>query len=236
MERKAMRLLQMKLKGVMILIAAIAIALGLARWSLALSLLFLEAVVAYPIYATEPEDWSSSAKVAYAVGIFGPTLCLIFDPVVFQGGDEHGPILDGCRTFAYAFIGLEMAVFALWLSAGLALARVSGLLSGALGTGAVFAACIGVLILPFTLLGLLVGIGVLGIVPFLVALSFFSQSKAAADLGRAAQPRWQLRIMQAVGAALAVGLPVLMHLTCDLPPLFIWGVGNLDDALSGKFR
>jgi hypothetical protein len=42
--------------------------------------------------------------------------------------------------------------------------------------------------------------------------------------------------MQLAGAALAIGIPVLMQLTCDLPPLFMWGLANLDDALSGKYR
>src|SRR5690349_65449 len=93
-EGQAMRRPQINLKGVLILIAAIAVVLGLARLSLALSLLFLEAVVAYPIYAHESDDRSRNAGYAYVVGVFGPTLCLIFDPVIFQGGDEHGPVLD----------------------------------------------------------------------------------------------------------------------------------------------
>lgn len=231
-----MRFPQMKLKGLLILIAAISIALGLARLSLALSLLFLEAVVACRIYATDPDDSFSGPGFAYLVGVFGPTLCLIFDPLIFQGGDEHGPILGEYRTFSYGFIGLEMAIFAFWLSAGPAFGRPSGLLSGALGVGSALAAFVGVLILPFTLMGLLAGIGALGIIPFLVARTFFLQSKAAANVGRASLPPWGLRVMQLAGAALAIGIPVLMQLTCDLPPLFIWGVANLDDALSGKYR
>jgi hypothetical protein len=56
-----------------------------------------------------------------------------------------------------------------WASAGPAFGRPSGLLSGAVGVGSALAAFVGVLILPFILLGLLAGIGALGIIPFLVA-------------------------------------------------------------------
>jgi hypothetical protein len=208
-----MRPPQITLKGFMILIATIAIAVGLARWSLALALIFVEAVVAYPVVTTAPDAPFSKPGFDDLLGVAGPSLCLIIDPLLFQGGDEHGPILDGCRTFCYGFIGVEMAILVLWLCAGPGLGRACGFVSGAMGVGAVFAACLGLLILPFSLMGLVIGIGALGIIPFLVARTFYSQSKASADAGRASLPPWRLRILQAVGAALSVGLPVVIQLT-----------------------
>jgi len=107
-------------------------------------------------------------------GIFAPLLCLIFDPFVFRYNSFLGSPLVEYRVFAYLGIILGTITLTCWLTfnhhIGL---KWKGFFAGILLFGAIFASIGGIVLLPFSLLGLLAyGIGLLGFIPFITGFVF----------------------------------------------------------------
>jgi hypothetical protein len=208
----------------MAVIAALALGMGLTRWNLVFGvvyflLLFMVVIVTTPGDDNHSRRFRPDAKRAgycYLAGVIGPTICLFLDPMVFQGGDEDGPILQTYRLYCYSFMGLEMVLFTLWLWAGSALGPACGFISGALWAGVLFALGIGLPLLPLSAIGLVVLIGALGFTPFFTAYAFGLQARLAA---RSAQPQVSpntLLILQFAGAAIAVVFSMVIGCLLDL--------------------
>jgi hypothetical protein len=110
-------------------------------------------------------------------GILLPLAMLAIDPAVFHGdGISEGPILGAFAPGCYFGMLVGMLALAIFL-----LARPrSALLSGTLAGAACFACLLGLVLLPFSLLGLLAnGVGILGLSPFVTALVIGRQAKLA---------------------------------------------------------
>ena len=100
-------------------------------------------------------------------GVVLPVIALVVDPIVFQGGFfGEQPFLARFHLFAYLFCGLQMGIFLCWRTLGRHLLPVAGLIGGVLLAGALFSFIVGVLILPLTLVGLVILIGIVGFTPF----------------------------------------------------------------------
>jgi hypothetical protein len=97
---------------------------------------------------------------------------VVLDPLVFKASvvlPEFGlPLLQRYVVFAYAEMVLSMAALAYWLRWQAA----SPFLAGLLCSGALFALWLGMILLPFSLLGLLALLGILGFSPFWSSLVF----------------------------------------------------------------
>jgi len=137
-------------------------------------------------------------------GILVPLGCLLLDPIVFR---PRG-LLQRHALFAYATIGLSFLSLAVWLSCR----RPASLLAGALAAGAVFSFVLGVLLLPYSTMGLLAIIGVLGFAPFLTSFVYWRNSLRAYALGPASRgaagaDALTRRLAAAVAFVLVVGLP-----------------------------
>lgn len=158
--------------------------------------------------STTPPD-RTPARLAFdlAFGFAVPAACLTLDPLVFRGGLGGGPLLGPYAVAGYAAVALGMAALAGWLLAG----RPPALLAGLLAGGGGFALGLGLLLLPLSLIGLAVAIGVLGFTPLLTAAVFLRNARRAWGVARSgtrsggsAVPVWA-----AVGMAAAVGPPWL---------------------------
>lgn len=101
-------------------------------------------------------------------GIALPLFCLAADPFVFRDSFLGAPLLADYRLLAYTAMALAMVSLGLWLAFGRWPALFCGLLVG----GALFAALLGLRLLPFSLPGLVVLIGALGLAPFVTAFVF----------------------------------------------------------------
>jgi hypothetical protein len=148
-----------------------------------------------------------TAGYSAGVGVILPLICLILDPLILKGGTEHSPIFREERVYLYSFFGLEILVLSLSLWRKEKLGRASGVAAGMLFSGAVAAAGFGLLLLPFSLLGLLVLIGILGFTPFLTAHAFVIQARLALGAVREGDARRYLPLSLALGVLLAFGLP-----------------------------
>ena len=117
-------------------------------------------------------------------GIIAPILCFVFDPIVFRTADFGPPLFPNYQGFVYLVSGIEILLLTVWLVWGRHLQPATRNAGGILMSGAVFSGLIGLVLLPFSLLGLSVGIGALGFIPFLTALVYLRNAKGAFQLAR----------------------------------------------------
>src|SRR5687768_16743997 len=112
------------------------------------------------------------------LGLLAPVLCFYFDPVVFQG-NLIGPLYSGYQLFAYSITAIAICMLMVWLAFGRRLRSFGALLSGFLYAGAVFSVVIGVAILPISVIGLMMIIGVFGFTPFFTAFAYWRNGRRA---------------------------------------------------------
>ena len=104
------------------------------------------------------------------MGIALPILCLVADPIVFR---PDGILdLEKSRTFVYLWIGSGIVTLALWLSVGKRIRRVNRLVACILLLGSLCAFAIGIILFPFSVIGLRILIGLFGFVPFFTGFVF----------------------------------------------------------------
>ena len=141
-----------------------------------------------------------------------PILFLVMDPVVFKSPRFLGPAyLEEYQLLAYLFCSLEIGLFLTWRTFRLPLRRFSSAFAGAFFAGAIFSTVIGFVILPLSLLGLMVVLGVFGFTPFVTAFVFLRNGVRAARIninGSALYARFSTAVL---GAALAFGMPAVVQ-------------------------
>ncbi len=119
-------------------------------------------------------DWS--------FGVVLPVVCFIFDPVVFKGNAMGIAFLANYKPFAYLLSFVSVMALSAWLVWGAKLKWLNALLAGLFFSGGVAALIIGVCLIPFSVLGLIVLIGILGFTPLLTALVFLRNAVRAVRL------------------------------------------------------
>ncbi len=151
---------------------------------------------------------STSSSVAF--GIVAPIICFALKPILLAGDAFELPglrFIDTFWIFGYGVIGLGIATLSLWLWRGTRLGVWCGVVSGVLAVCALFAGGLGLVLLPFSLIGLLVLIGVLGFVPFLTATTFARNARRAFVHARSVLGEPKAMGSLILGAILVVGIP-----------------------------
>ncbi len=151
-----------------------------------------------------PEQRTRRQRVLdWVFGIVMPIVCVVADPIVFRG---FGPILGQYRVVAYWTIGFELAALLLWLVGGHRSGPLRAVFGGALFVGSGLSLGIGLVLLPFSVIGLLAGIGVLGFTPLVTAYVFLGNAVQAIRQTRSRGAHAQIAPRAVVGAALAAGV------------------------------
>ncbi len=149
-----------------------------------------------------------------AGGAVIPILLLIFDPAVFRStGCIGSPVLVNYAIFAYLAIGLGILTLLAWLFVPAARRRRAGIFAGTLLTGGLFAAGIGIVMLPVSIPGLLICLGALGFVPFITAVVYFRNGVRAfrtARLATSSQARLIVNLL--VGSLLVMVPPAIVQI------------------------
>lgn len=112
-------------------------------------------------------------------GVIMPVICFAFDPAIFKGGIVGTAYLGKYKPFAYilSFVSvMAMSAFLIW---GRKLKWMNALLAGFFAVGGFISLIIGIVMLPISLLGLIILIGVLGFTPFFSSLVFLRNSLRA---------------------------------------------------------
>jgi hypothetical protein len=94
-------------------------------------------------------------------GVILPVICFTFDPIVFKT-NMRDPFLGEYKPFAYLLSFTSILAMMAWLIWGEKLKGLSGILSGLFAVGGVISLGIGIILFPFSLIGLVLIIGALG--------------------------------------------------------------------------
>jgi hypothetical protein len=147
--------------------------------------------------------------MAWVAGVLLPVAMVAVDPVVFRAVEGLGsPILGFVKPACYAWLGLSVLCMALALM-GIARGAVT---AGVLGSAALFGVSLGIALLPFSAIGvLLMGIGLLGLSPFVSAAVYAWRARATyrQSTGSNAKPLAALGCL----AFLSVGLAAQWHVS-----------------------
>jgi hypothetical protein len=152
-----------------------------------------------------------SPAFSILAGIVAPIGCLALQLLLLSG---EAPIeLPGLEfinvywLFGYGAIGLEMLALALWLTIGKRLGTWNGLFAGVLFAGALIAGGLGLVLLPFSVIALVMIIGLLGFVPFLTAAVYYVNAVEAYRHAREVAGDKRLIGSALLGALLVIGVP-----------------------------
>lgn len=152
----------------------------------------------------------SQTKFDVAFGVVLPLACFVFDPFVFKGFGGGGGMFAEYRLFTYALAAIEMAALGVWLVARGRLGEWAAAAGGVMLAGALFCCAAGVVLLPFSLLGLLFVVGVFGFTPFFTGFVYLRNGVRAVRLARNSLSFGvNFAGSLVVGAALAFGVPAL---------------------------
>src|SRR4030095_3345405 len=149
-------------------------------------------------------------------GVAAPILCFFADPIVFKGGFGVGEaVLGRYQLVAYLISGSAMTMLVIWLLLEEHLEAYGSLIGGVFSAGALFSTIIGLIILPYSLLGLLLVIGLAGFTPFLTAFVYLRNGVKA--FRRSKHTRVPLKTAGALLAvSISIGLPVFVSYKVDL--------------------
>ncbi|HEV7396173.1 MAG TPA: hypothetical protein VGN86_06650 [Pyrinomonadaceae bacterium] len=133
-------------------------------------------------FASTPTPKQTVFDVTF--GILAPVLCFVLDPIAFQGSNSvlGAPLFEKYQTFAYLFSGIQIIVLIIWLWWGVERARgINSFLGGIMFAGGLFCSLLGLMLAPFSLMGLVVVIGVLGFTPFVTGFVYFRNAYRALE-------------------------------------------------------
>ena len=144
------------------------------------------------------------------VGIVAPILCFAFDPFVFRGGLAGPPLLDDYQLPVYFFSGLQIIVLGLWLLDRAGVQVWNELVGFGLLVGGMFCITIGLVLLPFSVMGLMLGIGIFGFTPFLTGIVYLRNGVRALRSPRTDTSIFTRAFIALLGSLLVIGAPLLL--------------------------
>ena len=143
-------------------------------------------------------------------GIAAPILCFAFDPVVFRGDFLGVPLFPEYRLYVYFFSGLQILLLGLWLIAGAGFQFWNELVGFGLLVGGVFCFIVGLALSPYSLMGLMLVIGVFGFTPFLTGIVYLRNGVRALRSPRQDTSIFTRAFIALLGSLLVIGAPLLL--------------------------
>lgn len=153
----------------------------------------------------------TSGQVVFdlSFGVIAPIICFIFDPIVFQSGIGGPPLFPSYQTFVYLFSGFQIFLLCFWLVSGPRSAFANVAIGAVLFSGGLFCAAVGCLLAPYSVLGLLFVVGILGFVPFVTAVVYLRNGWRALNTGLSDIPRFSYVAAFVLGLTLSLSIPAL---------------------------
>lgn len=112
-------------------------------------------------------------KFDWFMGVILPMVCFYFDPIVFRSEFENDGLLLNYQLPAYVLAFSAIMAQTAWLLWGERLGQLKFVVGLTLSVAAVAAMLIGIIIFPFSLIGMLLLIGVLGFTPIFTAIVYW---------------------------------------------------------------
>jgi hypothetical protein len=186
-------------------------------WGIVALAIGMAATLIYQWIPAEPEHWRLKRFIVDLLGgVILPLFCLAYDPGIFVEG-------GALSVTAWLAVVFQMGVILTWLLVGPWLRRASSYFAGLLSGGAGIAFLIQLPLLPISLIGLIVGLGIVGFTPTLTGLVFWRNFRSAWRLGKRVDgPRAKRRFC--LGLLLALLVPLVLYAVCGqwLPQVIRW--------------
>jgi hypothetical protein len=113
----------------------------------------------------------------FIFGFLFPLLCVISDYIFRLGIFKPDGVLEGIFWKYSIYCYTEIIIGIIALGYFLFFSRASAVLAGVLLASGIFSLCLGIAMLPISLIGLLVGIGIFGFTPFVSSFVFFRNAR-----------------------------------------------------------
>ena len=188
----------------------------------AVLVLWIATAVAAIIHVRPENRTLQRACIDLLYGIVLPILCFIFDPGFVR---EHGfwGSAPGLSEVFYTAVSLQLPAFLAWQVAGRWMHwSCVAILAGVLWVGVGIATSVGLMMLPLSVIGLIVGIGALGFTPFLTAVVFGRNAIRATR--RAKRVRGGV-VLVFLGIVLAIVIPLLIYPVVG--PAILWALNSI---------
>jgi hypothetical protein len=168
---------------------------------------------------TEPTTQNglfTSRGSSIAFGIVGPLICFGLKPIILDDWVQREVpglgFIGSYWIFCHAFVGLQVVTLAFWLWRGDRLGSMTGVVTGVFLSGAVFAGGLGLVMFPFSLMGIAVnGIGLLGLVPLFTSITYFAHARRANRQARVMLGGMRSTAFALLGGVLVFGIPVALQ-------------------------
>jgi hypothetical protein len=134
------------------------------------------------------ESTRAQKQFDWFFGIILPVICFAFDPIVFKGES----FLGIAKPFAYLLSFASIMAMMAWLIWGGRLKWLNGILAGFFLVGGLVSLAIGIVLFPFSLIGLVLLIGVLGFTPLVTSIVYLRNATRAY---RAAEPLLEKHVL-----------------------------------------
>ena len=151
----------------------------------------------------------SQRKFDWFFGVVMPVVCFAFDPIVFKGG---GAILGTYKPFAYLLSFTSVMAMSAWLIWGAKLKWFNAFSAGLFLVVGIISVGIGVVIFPYSLLGLIILIGALGFTPLFTSLVFIRNTFRAYQVAKPFLDGGVLIRSFALAAIFSAVVPVVINL------------------------
>jgi len=125
----------------------------------------------------------SQTKFDWYFGVGLPIVCIAADPMVFRSwifGNPGGPLIE-YKVFCYALSSVSIMAMTAWLLWGSRLGELRPFLGGLFLVAAAISTTVGVILFPFSLIGSIALIGLLGFTPLFSGFVFLRNSFRALE-------------------------------------------------------
>ncbi len=126
------------------------------------------------------EPTKAQRKFDWMFGVIMPVVCIYFDLGVFSSHTGGWFLLGAFKPFAYLLSFTAIMAMVAWLIWGQRLKTLNAFLAGLFWVSGVVALIIGVVLFPFSLIGLVFLIGALGFTPFFTGIVYLRNGVRAA--------------------------------------------------------
>jgi hypothetical protein len=166
------------------------------------------------------------------LGVIAPILCFIIDPIVFTDDFSLVPSeLTRYRVFVYVFSALSILALLVFLTRKVRSSPLNAIIAGILLSGALLSLTIGIMILPLSVLGLLVFIGILGFTPFVTTFVYLRNGVRAVNRAKPRLAPLKLAALMILSAVLAIGPCLLLQQQIKRV-----GTQSMNDLLRGDIQ
>ncbi|MBS1798022.1 MAG: hypothetical protein JSS81_29650 [Acidobacteria bacterium] len=160
----------------------------------------------------QPAATTAQITFDWILGVVLPVACFVFDPIIFKTDGPAGALFGTFKPFAYLLSFVSVMAMAAWLIWGPRLKRLSAVLAGLFFTGSLVSLVVGLVLLPFSLIGLIIFIGIFGFTPFFCAFIYLRNGLRALAAANLALDRIVLAYAVALSALTSAVVPAVVNI------------------------